>query len=254
MLGKGYYPYEDADSWEKFRETTIPPKEAFYNKLNLESISDADYAHVQKVWEVFEIKNFGEYHNLYAQSDTLLLADVFESFSDTCIEIYDFDSANFLTAARLAWQACLKESQVELEFRLILIYYWWLKRELEVESVRQHIGMLKQTINIWKITIKSSYLEFLDAKNLYGWVMSQKLQVNGFKWVEEEKLSKFNERFIKSYNENGDKGYFLEVDVEYPKNLSNPHKDLPFLPERQKIEKVEKLVCDTNDKEKFLST
>ena len=123
MLGKGYYPYEDADSWEKFRETTIPPKEAFYSKLNLESISDADYAHVQKVWEVFEIKNFGEYHNLYAQSDTLLLADVFESFSDTCIEIYDFDSANFLTATRLAWQACLKESQVELEFRLILIYY-----------------------------------------------------------------------------------------------------------------------------------
>ena len=90
MLGKGYYPYEDADSWEKFRETTIPPKESFYSKLNLESISDADYAHVQKVWEVFEIKNFGEYHNLYAQSDTLLLADVFESFSDTCIEIYDF--------------------------------------------------------------------------------------------------------------------------------------------------------------------
>ena len=123
MLGKGYYPYEDADSWEKFRETTIPPKEAFYSKLNLESISDADYAHVQKVWEVFEIKNFGEYHNLYAQSDTVLLADVFESFSDTCIEKYDFDSANFLTAARLAWQACLKESQVELEFRLILIYY-----------------------------------------------------------------------------------------------------------------------------------
>ena len=114
--------------------------------------------------------------------------------------------------------------------------------------------MLKQTINIWKITIKSSYLEFLDAKNLYGWVMSQKLQVNGFKWVEEEKLSKFNERFITSYNENGDKGYFLEVDIEYPKNLSNPHKDLPFLPERQKIEKVEKLVCDTNDKEKLLST
>ena len=252
MLGKGYYPYEDTDSWEKFGETTIPPKEAFYSKLNLESISDADYAHVQKVWEVFEIKNFGEYHNLYAQSDTLLLADVFESFRDTCIEVYDFDPANFLTAARLAWQACLKESKVELELRLILIYYWWLKKELELESVKQDIGMLKQTINIWKITIKPSYLEFLDAKNLFGWVMSQKLQVNGFNWVEEEKLSKFNERFIKSYNENGDKGYFLEVDVEYPKNLSNPHKDLPFLPERQKIEKVEKLVCDTNDKEKYL--
>ena len=87
LLGKGYYPYEDADSWEKFDETTIPPKEAFYSQLNLEDISDVDYEHAQKAWEVFEIKNFGEYHNLYAQSDTLLLPDVFESVRDKCIEI-----------------------------------------------------------------------------------------------------------------------------------------------------------------------
>ena len=100
--------------------------------------------------------------------------------------------------------------------------------------------------------IESSYLEFLDANNLNGWAMSQKLPVNGFKWLEEEKLSKLYERFIKSYNENGGKGYFLEVDVEYPKDLSHSHKDLAFPPERQKIEKVEKLVCDTNDKEKYV--
>ena len=98
LLGKGYYPYEDADSWEKFDETTIPPKEAFYSELNLEGISNADYAHVQKVWEVFKIRNVTEYHNLYAQSDTLLLADLFESFRDKYIEIYDLDPANFLTA------------------------------------------------------------------------------------------------------------------------------------------------------------
>ena len=79
--------------------------------------------------------------------------------------------------------------------------------------------------------------------------MSQKLPVNGFKWV--EKLSKFNERFIKSYNENSDIGYFLEVDVEYPKKLFGSHKDLPFLPERKKLEKVEKLVCSIEDKEKY---
>ena len=71
--------------------------------------------------------------------------------------------------------------------------------------------------------------------------MSQKLHVNGFKWV--EKLSRFNERFIKNYNENSDIGYFLEVDIEYPKRLWSSHKDLPFLPERKKLQKVEKLVC-----------
>ena len=68
------------DSWEKFNETTLPPKEAFYSNLNLEDISDEDYAHVQKVWDVFEIKNLVEYHDLYVLSDTLLLEDVFENF------------------------------------------------------------------------------------------------------------------------------------------------------------------------------
>ena len=79
--------------------------------------------------------------------------------------------------------------------------------------------------------IESSYLVYSDANNLYGWAMSKKLLVNDFKWV--EKLSKFNERFIKSYNENNDKGYFLEVNVAHPKNLLKSHKDLPFLPERK---------------------
>ena len=77
---KGVYPYECTDSWEKFDETTLPPKEAFYSNLNLEDISDEDYAHAQKVWDVFETKNIGEYHDLYVQSDTLLLADVYENF------------------------------------------------------------------------------------------------------------------------------------------------------------------------------
>ena len=84
--------------------------------------------------------------------------------------------------------------------------------------------------------ITSSYLTYLDANNLYGWAMSQKLLVNGFKWI--KKLSKFNEDFIKNYHENSNKGYILEVNVEYPKNLFNLHSDLPFLAERKKIENV----------------
>ena len=87
-------------------------------------------------------------------------------------------------------------------------------------------------------SIKSSYIEYLDANNLYGWAMSQKLPVDGFEWV--EKLSKFNEKFIKGYNENSDKGYLLEVDAKYPKKLFNLHKDLPFLPERKKNRKSQK--------------
>ena len=86
LLRKGVYPYEDTDNWEKFDETTIPRKKALYRELNLEGISDEDDAHTQKVWEVFGIKNRCEYHDLYAQSDTLLLADVFENFTDSVMK------------------------------------------------------------------------------------------------------------------------------------------------------------------------
>ena len=111
LLRKGVYPYEYMDSWERFNETSLPDKKAFYSELNLEDITDKDYEHAQKVWEVFEIKNLGEYHDLYVQSNTLLLADVFENFRDKCIEIYGLDPAHFLSAPGLAWQACLKKQK-----------------------------------------------------------------------------------------------------------------------------------------------
>ena len=93
-------------------------------------------------------------------------------------------------------------------------------------------------MNNYDKSIESSYLMYLDANNLYGWAMSQKHPINGFKWV--KNLSKFNESFIKNYDENGNKEYY------------HFHKDLPFLPERKKLEKVEKLVCNIEDKEKYI--
>ena len=98
--------------------------------------------------------------------------------------------------------------------------------------------------------IESSYLMYLDANKLYWWAMSQKLPVNGFEWVED--LSQFKEDFIKSYDNNSHIGYFLEVDVEYPKKLSNLLKDLPVLPERKKVEKYSELVCNAQDKEYYV--
>ena len=111
LLRKGVFPYEYMDSWEKFDENTLPPKKAFYSNLNLEDISDEDYAHAQKVWDVFEIKNLGEYHDLYVQSDTLLLEDVFENVRNKCLEIYELDPVYFMSATGLAWQACLKKQK-----------------------------------------------------------------------------------------------------------------------------------------------
>ena len=102
------------DDWEKFNETSLPETEDFYSHLNMEDITDADYAHTKRVCKDFETKKLGEYHDLYVQSDTLLLADVFENFRIMRINIYELDPAKFLSAPRLAWQAALKNIKVKL--------------------------------------------------------------------------------------------------------------------------------------------
>ena len=98
---------------------------------------------------------------------------------------------------------------------------------------------------------ESSYIQYLDANNLYGWAMSQKLPVNGFKWLDSDKINEINEEFIKNYDENNDKGYILEVDVKNAKRLHELHSDLPFLSERMKIDKCKKLVCNLSNKKKY---
>ena len=114
------------------------------------------------------------------------------------------------------------------------------------QSIHRYAKASNKYMKNYDKSIESSYLMCLDPNILYGWAMSQTLPINGFKW--EDDLSRFNERFIKSYNENSNKGHFLEVDVEYPKKIFGSHKDLPFLSGRKQIEKVEKLVSSIEDK------
>ena len=103
------------DGLDTFDEIVLPNKDAFYNELNVEDITDEDYIHAQKVFKEFKLTNLGEYHDLYVQSNTLLLADVFENFRNKCIKIYELDPAHFLSAPGLAWQAHLKKTRVKLE-------------------------------------------------------------------------------------------------------------------------------------------
>ena len=97
---------------------------------------------------------------------------------------------------------------------------------------------------------ESLYIQYWDVNNLHGWAMSQKLPVNNFEWIKD--TSKFNEDFIKNYNEESDEGYFLEVDIQYLEKLHELQNDLPFLPERMKIEKIEKLLAKLHDKTEYV--
>ena len=190
---------------------------------------------------------------MYAQTNTLLLANVFENFRNKCLEIYEPGPIYFVSAPGLAWQAYFKKTGVKLElitdYDMLLMFEKGIRGGICQATYRYAKANNKYMKNYDKKN-ESSYIEYLDANNLYGWAMFQKLPANGFKWVKQKKLSKFNEDFI---NENSNTGYFLGVDIDYPKELFNFPKDLLFLPERKKVEKVKKLICSIEDKEKCYS-
>ena len=178
LLRKGVYPYEYMDNWKRFNEAKVPPKESIYSELNLEDITDKDYTHAQKVWNTFNIKNLGEYHDLYVQRDTLLFADVFENFRDECINTYELDPAHFLSAPGLSWEACLKKANVKLE--LLTDYDKLMMDEKGIrgsicQSIHRHAEANNKYMKNYNKNKKSLYLEYVEANNLYGWAMRKKI-------------------------------------------------------------------------------
>ena len=227
----------------------------------MEDISDINYRHANNVFKVFKLENLGNYHDLYLQSDTLLLADVFNNFRDMCIKEYELDPAHFLSLPGLSWQMCLKKTNTELElltdYDMLLMVKEGIRGGI-CHSIHRYAKANNKYMKNYNNNEESSYIQYLDANNLYGWAMSKKLPVNRFKWLDNDKTTEpsakhvINEEFIKNYNENDKKGYILEVDVKYPKKLHNLHSDLPFLPERMEINKYKRLVCNLHDKKKYV--
>ena len=201
LLRKGVYPYEYTDGWDKFNETSIPNEESFYSTLTMENISETDYRHAKNVFKTFKLNNLGDYHDLYVRSDTLLLADVFENFRKACIKTYELDPAHFISLPGLAWQACLKKAGVELE--LLTDYDMLLMIEEGIRggichAVHRYAKANNRYMKNYDKSKESSYIQYLDANNLYGAAMSEKLPINRFKWVND--ISGINEKFVKSYD------------------------------------------------------
>ena len=200
LLRKGVYPYEYMESWERFDETSLPDKKAFYSELHIEDITNADYTNAQKIFEKLKLKDLGDYYDLYVQSDTLLLADVFENFRNMCLEIYELDPVYFVSAPGLAWQACLKKTGVKLELLTDIDMLLMVEKGTRggiCQAIHRYAKANNKYMKNYDKKIISSYM-YLDANNLHGWTMSQKLSINGFEYV--KKLSKSDERFIKNYD------------------------------------------------------
>ena len=236
LYKKRIYPYEYMDSFEKFSETSLPKKEDFYSKLNDENITEDEYAHAKTVWETFDCKTLGDYHDLYVKTDVALLADVFENFRKLCLQQYGLDPAHYFTSPGLSWDALLKKTGVELELLTDHEMHMFVER-----GIRGGISMVSKRyakannplVSDYDESKANSYIMYLDANNLYGWAMSKPLPKSGFKW----KSVMPTEEEIMNKKENAKKGWILEVDLEYPAELHKEHNSYPLAPEKKVVKK-----------------
>ena len=242
---KGVYPYEYMDSLERFKVNKLPPKEAFYSRLTGEGISDKDYEHAKKVWEVFDMKTLQDYHDLYNVTDVLLLADVFENFRKICLNNYKLDPAHYFTAPGLAWDACLKITNVELELvsdiDMLLMIEEGIRGGVSMISNRYGKANNKYMGESFNEKEPSKYIQYLDANNLYGWAMSKPLPTHRFEWMKVDELETWEQLSC-----------ILEVDLEYPKSLHDLHNDYPLAPEQIVVNKVSKLIPNLGNKKKYV--
>ena len=177
---KRYLSYEYMDDWQKFNEKLLPEKEDFYSHLNMEDVTDVDYAHAKRVSKDFVKKNLGEPYDLYIQSDTLLLADVFENFRNMCFEIYELDPAKFLSAPGLASQATLEKTKVKLallSYIDMLLMVGKGVRGVILHSIYRYEKANNKYMKDYDKNKELSYLQYWDVNNLYVWAMPQKLPV-----------------------------------------------------------------------------
>ena len=245
MLRKGVYPYEYMDSLDRLNETELPPKDKFFSKLSGEGISNEDYEHAKRVWSTFKMKTLRDYHKLYNRLDVFLLCDVFENFRDLCITNYDLDPAWYYTAPGLSWDALLKITKVKLELLtdpdMLLMFERGIRGGISMISNRYGQANNIYMRELYDESKPDKYITYLDANNLYGWAMCKKLPIDGFKWMSDQELLNWRTG-----------GCILEVDLEYPKELHDLHNDYPLAPESLKVDKVEKLIPNLNNKKKYV--
>ena len=177
----------------------------------------------KKIWDKFNMKNMGDYHDHYLKKDVLLLADVFEKF-------IELDPCHYFSAPGLSWDAMLKMTGVKLEKISDIDQYLFIKKGTRggiSYIAKRYAKANSKYMCDYHSNKQSTFITYLDKNNLYDWAMTEYLPYREFKWLENvDKLD------VMSINEKSDVGYFLEVDLKYPDKLHDIHNGYPLAPEK----------------------
>ena len=247
LTSKLPYPYTFMDSPERFKEE-LPPIEAFFNDLTNSPCSNEDYNKVKKVFESFNLKTLGDLTKLYCITDVLLLTSVINQYREESHDNFQLDPLWYSTAPGFSFDACMKMTGVELTLLEDIDMYNFLEM-----GIRGGISVISQrhaeanNRYIKDVNDNENYLLYIDANNLYGWAMSEKLPISNFGWCQ------INEDEIRSYDTNSDIGYIVEVDLTVPKDLHNYFNDYPPAPEHLEIrdEMISPISAHIREKRKY---
>lgn len=217
---KGVFPYSWLTSMDKLKETKLPERIHFFNDLTREHITEVDYEFAKKIWKKFKCKTIEDYLKLYLFTDCLLLADVFDSFRDIAMKVYQLEVLNFISAADLTWSACLKFTNCTLELITDIDMYLTIEHGIRggicVAPKRFSRANNKYLPDSYNPNIESKYIVNLDVLNLYGFCMTAYLPHSNFKWLTENEIQNFD---IHTVPPDSDVGYILVVSLIYPSHL-----------------------------------
>ena len=196
-------------------------------------ISDEDHLTCKKIWNEFNMKNMSDYHDHYLKKDVLLLADVFEKFTDTCLKFYELDPCHYFSSPGLSWDMMLKMTGVKLEKISDIDMYLFIEKGMRggiSYIAKRYAKANNKYMKNYDPTKPSKFITYLDMNNLYGWAMSGYLPYGGFKWL--KNVDKFD---VNSISKKSLIGYILKVDLDNPDELHYLHNDSPLAPEKLAI-------------------
>jgi len=213
LFAKGVYPYSYMTSREKFDETKLPPIEAFYDKLNDDSLNISDYEKTQKTWMHFGMQMLQNYHDHYLLSHVLLLADVFENFRNAIMKEHNLDCLHVLTLPSLARASALKFTGVKHDSITDPDAYLMIENNMRggIATIsHRHALANSPPVEGYYLNKSTNYLTYLDANNLYGDAMSNPLPVGKFQLLSQIEIDQFD---LMSIPPDGDTGYIIECDL-----------------------------------------